>query len=424
MSKREKIIPLASLALLVTLLVFLSGFAFRHYHIWPTRDLLLLRQQIEFYRRFGHWGRENQFMKANVTSGAPRAVMKDASEVMPGYRAIMGFDVALDTYSVRLLDPAGEQVHVWPTSYRALSGDTEATHEINPHGMQMMPDGSIVVNFAKGGPLMARIDACGEPLWTREGVYHHSIDIDDDGALWTWFSPDTVSSPLQSILQMDAETGEHLREISMEEVQAASQRNAVMLALPDDYRLSPVREIRRGLEDDIFHPNDVEPLRREFAPAFPDFSPGDLLISLRELDLVAVLDPESLAFKWAAYGPWIRQHDPDFTASGRIEIYDNATGRGRSGIISVDPATGDIRRFHTPPDSAWYSPWQGKQQRLPSGAHLITVPTQGRVVEISEDGEIVFEFNNIAGDGVNASVFNAVWLPEDYYETMPNCARE
>ena len=83
---------------------------------------------------------------------------------------------------------------------------------------------------------------------------------------------------------MDAETGEHLREISMEEVQAASQRNAVMLALPDDYKLSPVREIRRGLEDDIFHPNDVEPLRREFAPAFPDFSPGDLLISLRELE--------------------------------------------------------------------------------------------------------------------------------------------
>ena len=423
MSRFEKLVTFGSLVLLLMLAAFVSGFAHRHFHVWPTYGLIALDHQLQSYLRYGEWGRSGLFVTSDVSADDPRAEILRLTEFLPGYRAIMAFDPDLDIYSVRLLDAEAQHVHTWPTDYKTLRPDHAVPAGINPHGMEILRDGSIVVNFGDEGQLMTRLDPCGTPLWQRtEGRYHHSVHLGDDNMLWTWFSPNDKDRQFESIVAVDAYTGNVLRKISIEEVAAASIENAVKLAIPDGFVFQAAGNMPRGVISDIFHPNDVEPLTADLAPAFPQFEQGDLLISLRDLNYVAVLDPDTVVLKWGAHGPWIRQHDPDFTPEGRIDVYNNNTGRGRSGILSIDPASGAVTRLFDTDGSRFYTGPQGKQQRLPNGNYLITVPEEGRVIELNREGALVFDYNNIADEGVNGRIFNAFWVPPDFFAQAPSCA--
>jgi hypothetical protein len=85
-------------------------------------------------------------------------------------------------------------------------------------------------------------------------------------------------------------------------------------------------------------------LSDELVPAFPEFRAGDLLFSFCTIHLVAVLGPEDITIKWWSHGPWRFQHNPDFTVNGKILVFSNNTGGGRSEIIRMDPATRDVQR--------------------------------------------------------------------------------
>ena len=70
-----------------------------------------------------------------------------------------------------------------------------------------------------------------------------------------------------------------------------------------------------ALEDlEIIHLNKIVELTSDLAPVFPEFKPGDLLLSIRDYNLVLVVEPGSWTVKWHSTGPWIRQH------SGAIHV--------------------------------------------------------------------------------------------------------
>jgi hypothetical protein len=423
MSRFEKIISLISVGLLVVLLAFVSGFVYRHLSIWPTGGVLALYRQVTAWLEHGVWGGEGAFLPADVTEGAPRAEVHKPEDFLPGYRMIMAYDSDLGIYSIRMLDSAAEQVHVWRTDYYAIRPEHNIRPGLSPHGMEILPDGSVVVNFDLEAEAMARLDACSVPMWKRDGKFHHSVHLGEDGLLWTWEREGGYrEKQYENIVALDVDTGETLREFRIEDIAAASRKNAIALTLPEDFEFRPAKDVPKGVAVDLHHPNDVEPLTTELAPAFPGFEAGDLLISLRDTNYVGVLDPDTLDLKWGLHGPWIRQHDPDFTADGWIDIYNNNEGRGRSDIVSVNPTTGAFRRVFTSEDSYFSSRVQGKQQKLPNGNYLITVPLEGRVIELNSAGEMVFEYNNIVKDGLNGRTLNAFWVPEDFYAAPPSCA--
>lgn len=70
--------------------------------------------------------------------------------------------------------------------------------------------------------------------------------------------------------------------------------------------MASTRPSRGEVLDDVTHLNDVEPLGSAIADEYPLFDAGDLLISLRHLNLVFVFDPETLTVKWHASG---RNHE-------------------------------------------------------------------------------------------------------------------
>ena len=101
----------------------------------------------------------------------------------------------------------------------------------------------------------------------REGRFHHAIEPDDDGGLWSW------RDEPEAIVRFDAATGEVTREIYLEDIVAADGGHYGELAI---HAAEDARELR--YLGDAFHPNDVEPLRADLAGAFPMFEAGDLFV--------------------------------------------------------------------------------------------------------------------------------------------------
>jgi outer membrane protein assembly factor BamB len=147
---------------------------------------------------------------------------------------------------------------------------------------------------------------------------------------------------------------------------------------------------------DFLHVNSVTWLDAQAAEAFPGAKEGDLLISLRQIAVIAVLDIDARAIKWAVRGPWHMQHDPDVLSNGNLLVFDNrgdlANG-GTSRVIELNPRTLETVWSYPEPDGdRLYTSIYGSQQRLPNGNTLIAESNNGRLLEITYDGEIVWDY--------------------------------
>ncbi len=399
----------------VAILAYAGGAASAIFGIPPAP---LIRQSvIEVADFIAHWrndlGIEPTRLLGRVRPSEIGPAAGRPDRAMPGIRLVSGyFSGRPSNHGALLLDREGRELWFWPISTEAIG--VELARHTFLHGVAVLADGSLVVNFDEGH-VLARIGACGDVIWARTGEYHHSVDTGADGTFWVSGSP----RESQAVSQIDPNTGEALKSVLLDQLAKGIGRGVLTIRRSDAEDQPPVRWM-----EDRYHLNDVEVLTAEMAPAFPLFDPGDVMISLRSLNLIAVMDSDMRTLKWWQHGPWHRQHDPDFLPNGRISIYDNNMHGGSSRILEIDPATGETRvRFAGTPERPFYSWIRGKHQALPNGNLLITEPQAGRVIEVDPDGEIVWEFQNSFDDARNLLVGDAKWLPQDFFKDgLPDCA--
>lgn len=359
-----------------------------------------------------------------VPDGVPRdrITVPDPSALAPGYRVVLGYAHASKGFEAWLFDREGATLHTWPIEYRQLNPAEPLKGDDEPHGMAVLHDGSMVLAFDRGQAL-ARIDPCGDAVWIRPGVYHHLIEFSEEGNLLVWRGQNTPYGDYQFAEMIDPNTGELLRSLSLETILAQSAETDVMkFSMPPGYEFIDFKGTPPNRQDH-FHPNDVEMLSSAMSDAFPEFSPGDLLLSFKTRDLVAVVDGQSGRIKWSQNGPWHQQHDPDFQPDGTITVYNNNPhpAMRRSSIIAIDPTTRETRVKFTKAHLSFRTGWGGTHQSLPNGNWQLVIPAEGRVLEVDTDGRILWEFDNVMTDELNAYVINGVWLPETYFETIPSC---
>jgi hypothetical protein len=420
-----KLIAVTCAMFLLALAAFAYGFAVNRFGLWPNQELKQMEVVARSLLKHGRVLPDGLIKPAPEDAPRERVVVHAPERLNGGFYGILGWDDAEQRYSAWLYDARGQLRHTWPIDYAALDPDGPSDGSDAPHGFKLLPDGSLLINFDKGDAL-ARLDTCGEALWTKQGHFHHSIERADDGSFWTWRGEGSAYSQYQYLVNFDPADGAVIREIGLvEDIIQQMDDAAPVFGVRSDREFLRYVDMQDDESDDIFHPNDIEPLSSTLADRFPDFAPGDLLISLRNLNLVAVVDPTSGQTKWWSTGPWRYQHDPDFTTDGRISVYNNNSDRGRSEITLIDPASREVSHAFADGDFHFYSHSMGKHQYLPNGNALIVVPGEGRVVEVSPDGQKVFEFNNtlVAAGSDNGHVENAVWVAADFFESTPGCAR-
>jgi hypothetical protein len=142
---------------------------------------------------------------------------------------------------------------------------------------------------------------------------------------------------------------------------------------------------------DIFHLNSIEILERDVEGiAFA----GDLLVSIRNLDRIAIIDPEGRSVRWIwGAGELDAQHQPSLLPDGKVLVFDNGVARGSSRVLEVDPLT-DLVGWVYPTDRGepFFSRTRGAAQRLANGDTLITDSNSGRLFEVTRSGETVWEY--------------------------------
>ena len=245
-------------------------------------------------------------------------------------------------FSGVLVSADGELIRLYKVPLPTFK--TEGFPDHNHGGMT--EDGVVVLNPYKR---LLAMDFCGHKVFenTDEG-WHHDIS-GGDGIIWAWQKDDAV--------KLDAKTGRELARFSLLDLIAANgdtsifeprlitspQRGSLGQWKYDDIRTGTVERLDQISLPDPFHQNDIEVLTADRAGLFPMFSAGDLLLSFRTINLVVGIDPDSLKVKWHSFGQFSRQHDPDWSPTGEITIYDNQSHNFNSRIVSLDPVSGQSR---------------------------------------------------------------------------------
>lgn len=309
----------------------------------------------------------------------------------------------------RLIRRDGTVVNDWELSAKALFPDasffrdTPATDwNAITHGTIITPGGDIVFSFESGG--MARLDRCGKPVWTTPGlVNHHSPNWLEDGGVvisggryidkqdrdipWPFSGPYWEDL----VFKYDAD-GRKVFEKALTELMIENGMEAVLTS-------TGFFKTRVGGE---FHLNEVEELPAAIAADFPMFEAGDLMLSLRNRNMIVVTDPQVTRIKWWKIGPFLRQHDPDWQAGGTITVFDNHSDEsldgaraGGSRIWRIDPVSGRTDLVYGGRDGErMYSPERSTHQMQPDGNVVVTEAQSGRAFEATPAGEIVWEYLN------------------------------
>ncbi len=384
-----------------------------HFLRSQARELVILYQQKE-----SHLGIEPVRWLNKAHHQGSGVTVNVQEQVQPGITFMTGFfDGAV---SARLLDGDGEVIHRWI--------DTTSWNAAEIHGAVPLPDGSIVIARARNG--LRRLEKCGDEMWKLRYAAHHSVFLSEDGTLWVSGRRRLkrgdprladlygITAPFRedTVIQVSLE-GEILQEFSVPKLLLDADMEGLLFASGEDVPGSKFL-------DDLTHLNDVEVLQTTDADAFPMFKAGDVMVSLRNINLVFVFDPETREIKWHQTGPWLRQHDPDFRPDGKITIFNNrrdgtqlGTRFGGSNILELDPASRRVKvLYQGTEDRVFYTDTLGKHQNLENGNILISGGHEGRVFEVNPAGKIVWEFINRYDEDRVIMLHEGTRFPKDYFE--------
>lgn len=317
-----------------------------------------------------------------------------------------------------LIDRDGEVLHRWHCDYARVRetdpGAFLAPQKDDATGcwrrVHLFPDGGLLAIFE--GRALVKLDRDSRLLWAYPGHCHHDLDVDEDGRIWVLTREAGLSDRLG---EGEPVLLDYFTRLSPQGVVEA--RIALLAALEASPYASLLDKAPAG--GDVFHTNTLERLDGSLAPLSPLFKRGNILTSIRELNAIAILDPDREAIVWALTGQWVKQHQPTLLPSGRILLFDNLGHYGRSKVVEVDPFTQEIVwSYEDGPEHSLFSRTCGAAQRLPGGNTLIVESDNGRALEVTPDGRIAWEYRNPQRAGRNgeliAAILDMTALPADF----------
>ena len=346
-----------------------------------------------------------------IDAEPPREPIRNAAEYQEGLNLITGVTSDQRIFA-KVVDMRGETIHSWNVDIFDIWPEPKHLDEKrwpksrpggHIHGAILAENGDLIFNYEEIG--LVRLAVSGEVVWRLPYATHHSIHRSDDGNYWVCGQierfeadprfPNYKPPFLEFTLIKVTPAGEILEEHSLFDLLVESGYGGLL-------SMGNSRDgfaIRTG---DTLHLNDVEPFPEDLEPGF--FTPGDLMVSLREVNAIIVFEAPDFAVKFISTGRVLRQHDPDFVDGDTISVYDNNTMGADSGLRSRIVAINARDRtmttlFGGSPEAAFYTHIMGKHQWLENGNLLVTAPTQGHAFELNHSGRIVWEHFNYLANG-------------------------
>lgn len=340
--------------------------------------------------------------KKNVT-------IHDSARSQPG----LNFYTTAAAPAAHLMDQAGNRLHTWTIAFEDAFPESDIMRGPGYRYWvyaRLLPNGDIIAVYPRHG--IVRLDKDSQPVWAMPGDYHHTFDYDHasgtiiglgrDGLMAApWSSTDSTWH--ERLITFDAKTGDILGEVSLIDAIEESQYAAIL-------------RHASGPNPDRLHPNTVQILDGRFERTHPAFKKGNILTSFRNLDTIGVVDPETGLLVWALTGLFDHQHRPNFRTDGNLLVFNNNPIKGRSEIAVLDPLTQERVWSYEADD--FFTEICGVAWPLANGNVLASESQAGRALEVTPEGEVVWEFYTPERRGENKemipTLFEIYRYPTDY----------
>lgn len=193
---------------------------------------------------------------------------------------------------------------------------------------------------------------------------------------------------------------------------------------------------------DYLHMNAASPIPASAGHTDPRFKAGNIIVSYRYINTLAVVDRDTKKIVWKTVNLTIGQHNPHFIpaglpGTGHVLVFDNgnvdpdtnprhASSRPNSRVVEINPLDMSIAWEYTADKSnrpfwSFFSHYISGAQRQPNGNTLICEGSNGRIFEVKAEGEIVWEyinpFPNTTGKIPNSTIFRAAKVPESWLKS-------
>jgi hypothetical protein len=341
-----------------------------------------------------------------------RVVEIDRERSQPGYRLYCTNRTAI----AELIDVEGRPVHSWsaPDTREFMACLLLDYGDILIVGVLRPTDGSD--DSVDSDRYLARYAWDGRMKWRRAIPVHHHVSLTPDGKLAS------LGLRYREIPEVDATVAVRDDEMLLLDpdghvIEERSIYDALASAAGQD-RFLPIQARKKWGVDhvDLIHANTIEWMRHEHLVArSPLYAPGNVLVTLRHQNLVAIIEWASNRVVWA----WGREdlvgpHEGTVLPTGNILIFDNGGERGWSRVIELDPMREEITwEYRAPKPADFFSAARGGSERLPNGNTLITNSNSGHAFEVSPEGETVWRFMNphLTPEGKRLVFRRMSWYP-------------
>ena len=276
--------------------------------------------------------------------------------------------------------------------------------------------------------ILVRLTFGGERLWKRVLPVHHYAEEMPDGRIAV------LTSRSREIPELfdDLTALDNGLAILSPDGQSIEQEHSLYPMLskrPDLVELQTFRDGGPKMRRDFLHANFFQWMPGgALAERSPLYAAGNVLVTLRRQDTVAVFDLAREEVIWA-WGPGevVGIHEATVLDDGHILLFDNRgrtyqaeDGEGWSRVVELDPLTRKIVwEYRSDPPEDFYSHSRGTAARLDNGNTLISSSNQGRVFEVTPAGEIVWEYRTPHRDGEgHRAVLRAQRYPASFIDPL------
>ena len=349
------------------------------------------------------------------TAGVVRASGRFGVRAWDRERAAPGVNLYLSGHAPEavLMAMDGAVLHRWRYPFERAFPEREPSDDtVFFRRAALLADGDLVAIYQGGG--VVRLDARSRLVWRAQATPYNDLWVAPGGDRILILNKQASDRP---DLRADGPVLEDFvvtldgdgRELARASLLAAFERSTFRALL------RPL-----GATADIFHSNTITVLDGAGTRASGPFAAGNLLVSLREIDTLAVLDPQARRVLWARRGPWRGQHEPSLLPDGRLLLFDNQGGaQGSSRVLAVEPEGGALEVLWPPPGVAFDSQQIGSAARLGNGDLLIVESERGAALEVDAEGRVVWEFRSPHRAGARGELVATLFDLVRYEATTP-----
>ncbi|KAJ5570206.1 uncharacterized protein N7459_009636 [Penicillium hispanicum] len=333
----------------------------------------------------------------------------DAQRVSPGYVLYS----PLTSNTAHLISTSGKEVHRWDLPHRAgrharlLPGGTLAYNGVHPDAPRLFP------MWAKyRGGVMMQVDSTGKVLRQYSDPYaHHDQNHLDDGTLlYTTLEPLTADEAARvegGIPDSEAPDGVIYGDC-IKIVDPWSTSNESSSADFDGTGGKAGAKL-------LWSWRAIDHLDPKAFAAYPHYprehwplinsvafdSEGNIIASSRNASSVFVISRKTGQVLWHLAAPTVSQQHcaHQVNSAGDILILDNGVFRpgvsvpfSRAIIVSRDKQIKWEYKDVSTGGLGFFTPFMGSAQQLPSGNVLVCEAASGRIFEVTECGDLVWEF--------------------------------